>query len=413
MKEDLLLPAYQKLYAALASLERFSKGQDLYDNIACIDSFLSEYRNVTFVLQKSLAHTDYMSLYENLRDKYLKNNQCSWLLKKRNEVLKEKPFALEKKFILTIYLPYTSGVFHSESYTIEYEVDYVSLIESIKSIISNIPAIEVFFSVEFVYKEIDSDINLFNSINDGIESLLSLLLELDKEIGKEVSSMRKTVQNKIEKLFFHHIPKDAWFIDDYVYYRENNMFEKGERFEIITPFKTGIKYIDFCQLFHIENKGDFIQETFEAFKKMHIVSFSKQKRVMTTFLILNEDGILSMFMYDASIKTTTYRKINEIASVIRTEANIAAIFYVGEMIYYNDPNLMNLDYRHRTKHIHSELLSFDLITKKDSAQYLISKEAVIEESKNCLFPTLTKVETDDNSSFMCPIMKAFSELKKE
>ena len=40
MKEDLLLPVYQKLYAALASLERFGKGQDLYDNIACIDSFL-------------------------------------------------------------------------------------------------------------------------------------------------------------------------------------------------------------------------------------------------------------------------------------------------------------------------------------------------------------------------------------
>ena len=73
MKEDLLLSAYQKLYAALASLERFGKGQDLYDNIACIDNFLSEYRNVTFVLQKSLAHTDYLLLYENLRDKYLRN----------------------------------------------------------------------------------------------------------------------------------------------------------------------------------------------------------------------------------------------------------------------------------------------------------------------------------------------------
>ena len=60
---DLLLPAYQKLYSALQSLERFSKGQDLFDNIACIDNFLSEYRNVTFVLQKSLAHTDYLSVY--------------------------------------------------------------------------------------------------------------------------------------------------------------------------------------------------------------------------------------------------------------------------------------------------------------------------------------------------------------
>lgn len=413
MKEDLLLPVYQKLYAALASLERFGKGQDLYDNIACIDSFLSEYRNVTFVLQKSLAHTGYISLYENLRDKYLKNDQCSWLVKKRNEVLKERPFALEKKLILTIYLPHTAGVFHSESYTIEDEVDYESLIESVKTIISNISAIEVFFSVEFVYKEIASDVNLFDSVNYGIEALLSLIAELDKEIGYEVSPMRKTVQNKIEKLLFHRTPKDTWFIDDDVYYRENNIFEKGERLELVTPLKIGVKYQDFCKLLHIEKKGDFIRETFEAFKKMHIISFFKQKKIMPTFLILSGDGVLSMLMYDASIKTTTYRKINEIAAEIRAGANIAAVFYVGEMIYYNDINLLNLDYRHRTKHMHSELLSFDLITKIDSAQYLVSKEAIIENSKDCLFPTLTKVKTKDGSSFMHPIINAFLEVQKK
>ena len=99
MTQDLLLPAFQKLYAALNSLERFSKGQDLFDNIACINSFLAEFRNVIFVLQKSLAHTGHVSVYERLRDKYLKNPQCSWLVNKRNEVLKEKPFALEKQLI--------------------------------------------------------------------------------------------------------------------------------------------------------------------------------------------------------------------------------------------------------------------------------------------------------------------------
>ena len=64
--DDILLPAYQKLYAALQSLERFNKGQDLFENIACIDSFLSEFRNVTFVLQKSLAHTKYIAVYDTL-----------------------------------------------------------------------------------------------------------------------------------------------------------------------------------------------------------------------------------------------------------------------------------------------------------------------------------------------------------
>jgi hypothetical protein len=83
--DDILLPAYQKLYAALQSLERFNKGQDLFENIACIDSFLSEFRNVTFVLQKSLAHTKYIAVYDTLRDRYLKNDDCSWLVEKRNQ----------------------------------------------------------------------------------------------------------------------------------------------------------------------------------------------------------------------------------------------------------------------------------------------------------------------------------------
>lgn len=129
---DLLLPAYQKLYSALQSIERFNKGQDLFDNIACIDNFLSEFRNVTFVLQKSLAHTDYMSTYEILREQYLKNPQCSWLVNKRNEVLKEKPFSLEKQLILRIYLPYETSVFPTESFTIADEVDYGSLIDMVK-----------------------------------------------------------------------------------------------------------------------------------------------------------------------------------------------------------------------------------------------------------------------------------------
>lgn len=149
---DLLLTAYQKLYSALRSLERFNKGQDLFDNIACIDNFISEFRNVTFVLQKSLAHTDYIPTYERLREQYLKNPQCSWLVNKRNEVLKENPFSLEKQLILRIYLPHNTGVFPTEYFTIADEVDYSSLIEMVKRVISNIPAIEVFFSTEFIYK---------------------------------------------------------------------------------------------------------------------------------------------------------------------------------------------------------------------------------------------------------------------
>lgn len=404
--DDLLLPAYQKLYAAMQSLERFSKGHDLFENIACIDSFLSEFRNVTFVLQKSLAHTEFEATYNTLIDKYLKNDDCKWLKDKRNEVLKQKPFSLEKSLTITLYLPNEAGAFPTESYTIDDEEDYSSLIEMVKRIIEKIPSIEVFFSVEFIYKEIGSDRNLFSTIDNGIDSILALLVDIDNVIACEKSNAREQVLEKIEKLRFHKAPKEFWFIDDYVFYRKDNIFEKGERFEVITPFKTAVPYTILCDLLKVEKRGNFIEETFEAFERMHIIAFANQKELAPTLLTLREDGILSMAMYNASIKTTTYRKINEIAKEIESGAPIVAVFHVCEMLCYNNPDAFEQDYSYRSKGEHSELLSFSIVTKDGCSSYYISSEAIMEEKKDCMFPILTKVETDDTISYMNPLVKA-------
>lgn len=61
-----LYPALQKFYNALCCLERFNKGQSLFDNVSNMDSFFTEYRNITFVLKCSLSHTDYLESYENV-----------------------------------------------------------------------------------------------------------------------------------------------------------------------------------------------------------------------------------------------------------------------------------------------------------------------------------------------------------
>ena len=278
--EDLLLPAYQKLFAALQSLERFSKGQDLFENIACIDSFLSEFRNVTFVLQKSLAHTDYYREYEALREQYLKNEECSWLVKKRNEVLKERPFNLEKTLILTLYLPNGAGVFSTDSYTIADEVNYSSLIEMIKRVIEKIPAIEVFFSVEFIYREVGSERNMFATIDNGIDAMMAMLDNLNKSIKSNISAAREKVLERINGLHFHNAPKNFWFIDDYVFYRKDQVFEKGERFELITPFKTAVPYTIMCEMLHIKNRGNFIDETFEALRNEIAREFKRHDFVL-------------------------------------------------------------------------------------------------------------------------------------
>ena len=404
---DLLLPAYQKLYAALQSLERFSKGQDLFENIACIDSFLSEFRNVTFVLQKSLAHTEYISEYTILRDKYLKKEDCSWLLEKRNQVTKEKPFNLEKSFILTLYLPNGAGVFPTDPYTIEDEADYSSIIEMVKRVIEGIPSIEVFFSVEFVYREIDSERNLFGTIDHGINAIMTLLEELNRTIGGKVSKTRELVVEKINDLHFHKAPKDFWFIDDYVFYRKNHVFEKGTRCEMIMPYNPESSYKVLCNMVGIKNEGNYVEETFRAFELMHMASFSMQKNLMTTIMTLKEDGAVALVSYDASIKTTTYRKINEIAREIRNGAPIVAVFHVCEMLLYNDPEAYNQDYSYRSQGEHTDLLSFNMVTKGGAANFCINSEALLDGKEDCLFPTLTKVDTAVSLSFMNPLVEAF------
>lgn len=405
--EDLLLPAYQKLYAALQSLERFSKGQDLFANIACIDSFLSEFRNITFVLQKSLAHTEYISEYKNLRDKYLKTEDCSWLVEKRNQVTKEEPFRLEKSFVLTLYLPNGAGVFPTEPYTIEDEDDYSSIIEMVKRVIEGIPSIEVFFSVEFIYREIGSERNLFSTVDHGIDAIIALLEELNKVINGEISKTRKLVLEKIKGLHFHRLPKEYWFIDDYVFYRQDRVFEKGARCEMVLPYSPVSSYKKLCDMMGIKNEGNYIEESFRAFELMHIATFTMQKKLLPTIMTLKGDGTLSIVSYDASIKTTTYRKINDIAGEIQNGAPIVAVFHVSEMVLYNDPEAYNLDYSYRSQGEHIDLLSFNMVTREGTASYCICSEAIVEGKKDCLFPTLTKVDTAVSVSFMNPLVEAF------
>ena len=96
---ELLYPAYQKFYSALSHLHRFDVEKDFFNNISCLDTFFSEFRNITFVLKKSLRHTSYFEIYEKYCNEYL--SDCDWLRKKRNETIKEAPFPLIKNMVLT------------------------------------------------------------------------------------------------------------------------------------------------------------------------------------------------------------------------------------------------------------------------------------------------------------------------
>ena len=148
-EQDLLYPAFQKFYSALSSLERFNKEKSFFENISSLDTFFSEFRNVTFVLQKSLAHTDYKLLYENLRDKYFSG--LKWFVDTRNETTKQHPFELEKKIEITAYLPGCRLDIYNKEFSIFDDQPLASVIDDARNFLDKIDPIEVFFSARFSF----------------------------------------------------------------------------------------------------------------------------------------------------------------------------------------------------------------------------------------------------------------------
>lgn len=153
----LLYPAYQKLYSAVQNLKRFSKENSFFDNISSLDSFFSEYRSTTLVLQESLAHTPYLDLYK-------KHSDGIWdpfFNAQRVKTIHQHPSEYKKSVDITVYLPNKKASVISKEYTIENDVPLNILIDSLKSFFLSIDPVEVFFSAGFCFIELDSGSNLW------------------------------------------------------------------------------------------------------------------------------------------------------------------------------------------------------------------------------------------------------------
>lgn len=145
---DYLFPALQKYYSALNSLERFNKEANFFDNISALDSFFSEYRNVTFVLQKSIAHTDYKTIYEKNREEYL--SSCRWMIDKRNETTKEHPFQLVKQIDILVFFPFAGMHVLSKTFSVENDVKLSDLLDDLKSFFVSVNPNEIFSLPSFL-----------------------------------------------------------------------------------------------------------------------------------------------------------------------------------------------------------------------------------------------------------------------
>ena len=77
---EILSPTLQKYYSALKSLDEFGRYGDFFDDVSNLDKFFSEFRNVTFVIQKNLKTEENNKIYSELRDVFLTGDTLKWFI---------------------------------------------------------------------------------------------------------------------------------------------------------------------------------------------------------------------------------------------------------------------------------------------------------------------------------------------
>lgn len=403
--KGLLYSAYHKLYSALSSLEKFEKGTNFFDNISHLDNFFSEYRNVTFMLQKSLAHTQFLKVYEENRQKYLLNDVCKWFIEKRNEVLKQQPFDLEKRIRIVVYTTNNNVALPELSFTIENDVEFSTLIDSMQNFFIKFNLIEVMFSAEFSFYERGSNEELYDNFISGINNM-KLFMKAMKEALNENDTLSDQLEKKIDGMNFHRIPKNMMLIDDYVFYARQNRFKKASRAELsLGTNDQKVPITNFEKMFPGSN------DLFDNFIMMHLTIFQMQNELMPTCLIFYKDQTMQFMSFDSSIKTTVYRKLNEIANRIETEG-IVEVFYVGEMyLYSNNENILNLESSERIKHKHSESLIFFKASHDELTNccYLFDSDKI--DDMEYIVSILHQKESEIKSlAFMNPVINEFKRL---
>lgn len=411
--DNILIPAAQKLYSALVNLEKFSRHNDFFDNVASLDSFLSEYRNVTFVIQKSLAYTEHIETYQKLRDKYLTGELGKWFIKKRNEVLKEHPFELVKVVEVTIYDSSKPTKLTTKLFSAENDEDYTTLLEDIHKFLKVLPLVEISFSIEYIYKEKASDENLFDKLFEGIDIMLNFFNALSEEINDE-SKVFNDLMRKIKDLNIYRVNTSDLFVEDLVYYRSTDEIEHGSRIElrlpdIKIPLTKMLGMDKTLQQYGINISTTKLHEAFLKILILHIFIYIQQHHhIMPTVFTVYSDMELRMQSFDSSIRSTVYRKINETAKRIRSE-NIIAIFVIHECwAYPNKPEIFYKNYEERvaTENPISTFAAHMIDADLNCYSYLFEESKI--ESREYVLKTVNDTKKLTNPQiFMSPIYQAF------
>ena len=409
----LLYPAYQKFYNALSSLERFDKEQNFFDNISSLDNFFLEYRNITFVIQSALKHTKYFDAYISNRDKYLTDH---WFVEKRNEIAKEQPFRLIKKLDITMYYPAGSVDLHTQSFTVEDDIPLSSLMEELKNMFSGLNLAEVFFSAKFSFYEKDKDVDIWDKLISGIALMQKFMDSLYNEIG-ENCPLCIQLRNKISGSKFSLFSKELWLINDYIYYPFSDKFERANRVAMVLS-ADGNKVANHGSIEKFTESKYFNYDgtPFGKFVLMHacIRLISPGADIMPAIMILYGDGTYDLDVFYADVKTTVYRKINEVAEQISND-DIKEVFFMSLYTVVPYQKDVPITAKERQCIAENDILAFMRVDcNMNEEEYVFDGKLLdSEEYLLCTMKYGRKNKLDIGLNSMTPIWRAFKKKRAD
>ena len=358
-------------------------------------------------MQKSLAHTPYIETYNKVSvgiwDKFF-NDQ-------RVKVIHTHPIEFTKVVDVTVYSPSAGITISSQAFSVENDIPFTDLINSLKSYFQEINPIEVFFSAKFFFIEKDTGVDLWDKLIVGIATMQKFMDTMYSEIG-EVCPLCEKLRSEIKDATFLGAIKDILLVADYAYYPQQETFDRAGRLVAFFPQKANSE-TERLSIEHFLSSPYFNygNSVFNKFVLMNAVIGTSD--LMPTIMIVYDDGTYEMDTFHADIKTTFYRKINETAEKI-LNAHIKEVFVMNTYVCVNyDESLMRLTSKKRSSQGTHEYLAFmkvDCELNQEEyvfdGEYISQIEYIVRQMK---YGKLNKLDT--GAINMMPIIEAFRACK--
>lgn len=366
--KSLMYPALQKFYSALKQLKQFETENSFFDNIGCLDSFLSEYRSTTLVLQKSLGDSNHPDYIKN-RDEYLFKDKkiAEWMNDQRVTVIHKHPFSLKKVLRIVIYDFGNAVVFKKYERSLEKEEPISNYLQEIRDTLFSKLSPEINFSAQYIFvdEEDANEVNIFDFIGSGVFAMQQFLHAMNNDLRDE-SDVATTLMQEIDSMVLSLPPRWAMDVVDYCYYRSDDSFERGWLFMMALP-DVRIPTDVFLKI--VNQMSANVETFYEAFIYFHTLAYIEQKHhLLTVFFIEYEDGTYQTLNFAASIRTTMYRYINRVASII-SKSKVLNVYLVTETVNYGGlgtqsiHEFLQLNYKERTAYREKTYLTFYKVTR--------------------------------------------------